>query len=96
MGVTKKALHTDKPRQQTACPLKATVTVSLGTTDFCGSTTLPYQHLAHNIAQDLVPQLHLLHGLIFGIKEHFVILNKVGRTARGKHQRKPYSLCLSP
>lgn len=83
MGETKKVLHTDKCRQQTACPLKATA--SLETQQISvGSTTLPHQHLAHNIAQELVPQLHLLRDLIFGIKEPFAILNKAGEDIKGE------------
>lgn len=94
MGETKKALHSDKQNPAANCmsPASNSANVLRDTADFCGSTTLPHQHPAHNTAQDLVLQLHLPHGLIFGIKEHFAILNK----ARGNCQREPYSLCLSP
>lgn len=98
MGETKKVLHTDRQKQAAnyMSPESNSDCVLRDTADFCGSTALPRQQLAHNIAQELVPQLHLLRDLIFGIKEHFAILNKAGEDSKGEASKKTLQLVPFP
>lgn len=97
-GETKKALHSDKQNPAANCmsPESNSNYILGDTADFCGSTALPHQHLAHSIAQDLVLQLHLLHGLIFGIKEHFAILNKASEGNKGRASKRTLQLVSFP
>lgn len=89
-----KVLHTDKQNQPATCMSSEgnSIWVLRAAADFCCSRNLPHQHLAYNIAQDFVPRLHLLRDLIFGIKEHFAILNKAEEDSKGEASKKIWQL----
>lgn len=91
MGETKKALYSDKTQQQTACPLKAIATTSLEPEQI--SVAAQPFHI-NNIAQDLM--LQLLHGLIFGIKEHSPILNKAREESKGEASKRTLQFVSFP